>query len=137
VHPTGTYVCMEGPQFSTRAESQYYRKTLAPSVIGMTAIPEAKLAREAELCYGMLALATDYDCWHETHADVTVDMVLEVLRANSALANRIVKTVAALLPETSNSPLLSAAKHAIMTQKDLIPVATREKLKLLYGKYLG
>ena len=137
VHTPGTYVCMEGPQFSTRAESQYYRKTLAPAVIGMTAIPEAKLAREAELCYGMLALATDYDCWHETHADVTVDMVLEVLRANSELANRIVKTVAALLPETSNSPLLSAAKHAIMTQKDLIPVATREKLKLLYGKYLG
>ena len=137
VHTTGTYVCMEGPQFSTRAESQYYRKTLAPAVIGMTAIPEAKLAREAELCYGMLALATDYDCWHETHADVTVDMVLEVLRANSELANRIVKTVAALLPETSDSPLLSAAKHAIMTQKDLIPAATREKLKLLYGKYLG
>jgi 5'-methylthioadenosine phosphorylase len=137
VHPTGPYVCMEGPQFSTRAESQYYRKTLAPAVIGMTAIPEAKLAREAELCYGMLALATDYDCWHETHADVTVDMVLEVLRANSELANRIVKTVATLLPETSNSPLLSAAKHAIMTQKDLIPAATREKLKLLYGKYMG
>ena len=137
VHATGTYVCMEGPQFSTRAESQFYRKTLAPAVIGMTAIPEAKLAREAELCYGMLALATDYDCWHETHADVTVDMVLEVLRANSELANRIIKTVAARLPETSDNPLLSAAKHAIMTQKDLIPVATREKLKLLYGKYLG
>mgnify|MGYP006280267289 CR=1 FL=1 len=136
VHATGTYVCMEGPAFSTRAESQYYRKTLTPAVIGMTAIPEAKLAREAELCYGMLALATDYDCWHETHADVTVDMVLEVLRANSELANRIVKKVAEILPETSASPLLNAAKNAIMTRRDQIPPATKAKLDLLYGKYL-
>ncbi|MEN9835557.1 MAG: methylthioadenosine phosphorylase [Pseudomonadota bacterium] len=136
VHPTGTYVCMEGPAFSTRAESQYYRKTLAPAVIGMTAIPEAKLAREAELCYGMLALATDYDCWHETHADVTVDMVLEVLRANSELANRIVKKLAEILPESSASPMLSAAKNAIMTRRDHIPAATKARLDLLYGKYL-
>jgi 5'-methylthioadenosine phosphorylase len=127
---------MEGPAFSTRAESQYYRKTLAPAVIGMTAIPEAKLAREAELCYGMLALATDYDCWHDTHADVTVDMVLEVLRANSELANRIVKKVAEILPETSASPLLKSAKNAIMTRRDQIPAATKAKLDLLYGKYL-
>ncbi|MBM4252116.1 MAG: S-methyl-5'-thioadenosine phosphorylase [Deltaproteobacteria bacterium] len=135
VHARGTYVCMEGPAFSTRAESEYYRKTLAPAVIGMTAIPEAKLAREAELCYGMLALATDYDCWHDTHASVTVAMVLEVLRANSELANRIVKRVAEILPVTSESPMLSAAKNAVMTRQDQIPAATKARLQLLYGKY--
>jgi len=136
-HGSGTYVCMEGPMFSTRAESHQYRKTLDPAVIGMTAIPEAKLAREAELSYAMLALATDYDCWHETEQDVTVEVVMAVLKANAALANAIVKTVAATLPQHSSSPALHAARHAIMTNPAVIPAATKQRLALLYGAYLG
>jgi 5'-methylthioadenosine phosphorylase len=136
VHDGGTYVCMEGPAFSTRAESQYYRKTLAPAVIGMTAIPEAKLAREAELSYGMLALATDYDCWHETEEDVSVEAVLAVVKANAALANNIIKQVAARMPSTSNAEALYAAQFAIMTDKTKIPENTRAKVKTLWGHYL-
>lgn len=135
VHRGGTYVCMEGPAFSTRAESQYYRKTLAPAVIGMTAIPEAKLAREAEMCYGMLALATDYDCWHETEEDVSVEAVIAVVKANATLANNIVKRVAAVLPETSTSGLLYAAQYAVMTDRAKIPENTKQRLKTLWGQY--
>lgn len=136
IHKEGAYICMEGPQFSTRAESRFYRETLRPAVIGMTALPEAKLAREAEMCYGMLALATDYDCWHETEEDVSVDAVVAVLKANAALANSIVKRVAETLPEFSTSPILTGASQAIMTHRDVIPAATRKKVDLLYGKYL-
>jgi 5'-methylthioadenosine phosphorylase len=136
VHDGGTYVCMEGPAFSTRAESQYYRKTLAPSVIGMTAIPEAKLAREAELSYGMLALATDYDCWHETEEDVSVEAVLAVVKANATLANNIIKQVASRMPTSSNAEALYAARFAIMTDKTKIPENTRAKVKTLWGHYL-
>lgn len=136
VHDGGAYVCMEGPQFSTRAESQQYRKTLAPAVIGMTALPEAKLAREAEMGYAMLSLATDYDCWHETEDDVSVEAVIAVLKTNSELAHAIVKTVALTLPKTLTCSCLSAAKYAIMTRPDLVPAATREKVKLLFGAYL-
>lgn len=136
VHKEGTYVCMEGPQFSTRAESRFYRETLRPAVIGMTALPEAKLAREAEMSYGMLALATDYDCWHETEEDVSVDAVMAVLKANAALANAIVKHLSETLPQTSSSACLSAASQAIMTHASAIPPNTREKVDLLYGKYL-
>ncbi len=135
VHGGGIYVCMEGPAFSTRAESDFYRKTMAPAVIGMTAIPEAKLAREAELCYGMLALATDYDCWHETEADVTVEAVLAVLKANTDLAHRIIQQLAQSLPETTQCQELRAAQNAIMTHPSLIPQETKDKLKLLYGAY--
>ena len=137
MHAGGTYVCMEGPQFSTRAESHYYRKTLAPAVIGMTGLPEAKLAREAEMCYAMLALATDYDCWHETEEDVSVEAVLAVLKANAELANAIVKQVATALPKTSTCACLDAAKMAIMTKAEFIPAATKAKLSLLYGRYLN
>jgi 5'-methylthioadenosine phosphorylase len=137
VHDGGSYVCMEGPQFSTRAESHFYRKTLAPAVIGMTGLPEAKLAREAELCYAMLALATDYDCWHETEEDVSVEAVMAVLKANSELANRIVKKVSDSLPANSTCGCLSAAAMAIMTRHDLIPGKTKENLSLLYGKYFN
>jgi len=137
VHDGGTYVCMEGPAFSTRAESHYYRKSLSPAVIGMTALPEAKLAREAEICYGMLALATDYDCWHETEEDVSVEAVLAVVRANSTRANNIIKRVAALLPESSNSELLYAAKYAIMTDRSMIPEAVLKKTQVLWGHYFG
>lgn len=137
VHDGGAYVCMEGPQFSTRAESHYYRKTLAPAVIGMTGIPEAKLAREAEMSYGMLALATDYDCWHETEDDVSVDAVLAVLKANGELANSIVKSVAELLPKETSCDCQHAAAYAIMTRRDLIPEATKQRLDTLYGRYLN
>jgi 5'-methylthioadenosine phosphorylase len=137
VHDGGTYVCMEGPAFSTRAESQFYRKTLSPAVIGMTAIPEAKLAREAEMCYGMLALATDYDCWHETEEDVSVEAVIAVVKANSVLANNIIKRVTALMPKTSSSELLYAAKHAVMTDRSKIPENTRQKVQVLWGHYFG
>ena len=136
VHNGGCYVCMEGPQFSTRAESRHYRETLRPSVIGMTAIPEAKLAREAEMSYAMLALATDFDCWHETEEDVTVEAVMAVVKANATLANNIIKEVAKSLPKTSSAPSLAAAQHAIMTDRSKIPQATKEKTALLWGRYL-
>jgi 5'-methylthioadenosine phosphorylase len=127
---------MEGPQFSTRAESNHYRRTLAPAVIGMTALPEAKLAREAEMCYAMLALGTDYDCWHEGEEDVSVDAVIAVLKANSEKANAVVRQVAASLPATSTCTCLGAAATAIMTSPDRITPAARERLKTLYGHYL-
>lgn len=136
VHEGGTYVCMEGPAFSTRAESEFYRKTLNPSVIGMTALPEAKLAREAELCYGMLALATDYDCWHATEEDVTVEAVMAVLRQNTDLAHQIVIQLSRSLPRLTKCQELRAAQNAIMTDRKLIPEATKKRLELLYGAYL-
>ncbi len=137
VHRGGAYVCIEGPQFSTRAESHHYRDTLRPAVIGMTGIPEAKLAREAELCYGMLALATDYDCWHESEADVSVDAVMAVLKANSENANSIIRTLVRQLPEQHSSRIFEIAKFAIMTAPEKIPAERRQALDLLYGKYLG
>lgn len=136
VHAGGTYICMEGPLFSTRAESNFYRQTVDAAVIGMTALPEAKLAREAELCYAMLAMGTDYDCWHEEEEDVTIEQILGVMHANAATANGIVKKVAGILPSTSSCECLSAAQYAIVTDKALIPAETKEKLKVLYGKYL-
>jgi 5'-methylthioadenosine phosphorylase len=136
VHDGGTYVCIEGPAFSTRAESHYYRNSLAPAVIGMTGVPEAKLAREAELSYGMLALATDYDCWHETEEDVSVEAVLAVVKANAKLANDIIKRVASRLPKVSHAESLYAVQHAIMTDKTTIPDSTRLKVKTLWGHYL-
>ncbi len=137
VHRGGAYVCIEGPQFSTRAESHHYRATLRPAVIGMTGIPEAKLAREAELCYGMLALATDYDCWHEGEADVSVDAVLAVLKANSENANEIVRELIKGLPETHTSKIFEIAKYSILTAPEVIPEQKKRDLALLYGKYLG
>jgi 5'-methylthioadenosine phosphorylase len=133
----GTYVCMEGPQFSTRAESHFYRSTTSATVIGMTAIPEAKLAREAEMAYGMLALATDYDCWKDDAEDVTVEAVIATLKANAALANKILKEVVINLPETSKCPTLQAAQYAVITDPGMIPAKTKEKLELLYGKYFN
>jgi 5'-methylthioadenosine phosphorylase len=136
VHEGGTYVCMEGPQFSTRAESHFYRKTLEPAVIGMTAIPEAKLAREAEMSYGMLALATDYDCWHETEEDVSVEAVIAVVKANASLANNIIKRVALNMPKTSTADSLHAARFSIMTDRKKIPENTKKKVFHLWGNYL-
>jgi 5'-methylthioadenosine phosphorylase len=131
----GTYVCMEGPQFSTRAESNLYRSWGA-DVIGMTNLQEAKLAREAEISYATLAMVTDYDCWREGHDDVTVEQVIAVMHQNSGNAQKVVKAAVRLMPaDLSASPAQSAAKFAIMTDKAMIPAATKAKLELLYGKY--
>jgi 5'-methylthioadenosine phosphorylase len=131
----GTYVCMEGPQFSTRAESNLYRSWGA-DIIGMTNLQEAKLAREAELCYATLAMVTDYDCWRPGHDDVTVEAIIAVMHQNSTNAAKVVRAAVALLPTERTCACRTAAQHAIMTSRDTIPPATREKLQLLYGKYL-
>jgi len=131
----GTYVCMEGPQFSTRAESNLYRSWGA-DVIGMTNLQEAKLAREAEISYATLAMVTDYDCWREGHDDVTVEQVIAVMHQNSGNAQKVVKAAVRLMPQDlSASPAQSAAKFAIMTDKSLIPAETKKKLDVLFGKY--
>ena len=135
VHSGGTYVCMEGPQFSTRAESRVYRSWGA-SVIGMTGMPEAKLAREAELPYALLALATDYDCWHDTEEDVTVEAVMAVIRKNVDLARRTIGELARALPDASKSRATGALAGAIMTAKEKISPSTREKLSWLVAKYV-
>jgi 5'-methylthioadenosine phosphorylase len=131
----GTYVCMEGPQFSTRAESNLYRSWGA-DVIGMTNLQEAKLAREAEICYATAAMVTDYDCWRAGHDDVTVEQIVAVLNQNAANACRIVKTAVAAMPRERTCACASALQYAILTSPDAIPAATREKLDLLVGKYL-
>ena len=131
----GTYVCMEGPQFSTRAESNLYRSWGA-DVIGMTNLQEAKLAREAEMSYGTLAMVTDYDCWREGHDDVTVEQVVAVIHQNSENAGKVVRAAVAALPKGEKSPFAGVLKYAIMTDKKMIPAATREKLGLLLEHYL-
>lgn len=130
VHQGGTYVCMEGPQFSTRAESRLYRQW-GVSVIGMTAMPEAKLAREAELPYATLALATDYDCWHEAEEDVSVDAILAVLKQNADLARRTVARLAQALPDPSRSVAHGATRSAILTNRSAIAPEVRERLAWL------
>jgi 5'-methylthioadenosine phosphorylase len=131
----GTYVCMEGPQFSTRAESKLYRSWGA-DVIGMTNLQEAKLAREAEISYATLAMVTDYDCWYEGHDDVTVEQVIAVMHQNSGNAQKVVKAAVRLMPaDMSASPAQTAAKFAIMTDKAMIPAETKKKLDVLFGKY--
>jgi|SRR6185312_2332811 len=133
-HKGGTYVVMEGPMFSTRAESNLYRSWGA-SVIGMTNLPEAKLAREAEICYSTIALSTDYDCWHETEEDVTVDAVVAIIKKNVALAKAIVKGSVERIPAARTCACTSAAAHAIMTAPDAIPAAARERLGIIMDKY--
>ena len=131
----GTYVCMEGPQFSTRAESNLYRSWGA-DIIGMTNLQEAKLAREAEISYATLAMVTDYDCWYEGHEDVTVEQVIAVMHQNSDNAQKVVKAAVRLMPrDLSGAPAQSAAKFAIMTDPAVIPEATKRKLDVLFGKY--
>jgi 5'-methylthioadenosine phosphorylase len=135
VHRGGTYVCIEGPQFSTRAESRLYR-AWGVSVIGMTAMPEAKLAREAELPFALLALATDYDCWHQAEQDVTVEAVLKVLGENVARARRAVSELASALPDPSASAATGALAAALMTARERIEPATLSRLDWLVGKYI-
>ncbi|HEV2992179.1 MAG TPA: S-methyl-5'-thioadenosine phosphorylase [Candidatus Angelobacter sp.] len=132
----GTYVCMEGPQFSTRAESNLYRSWGA-DLIGMTNLQEAKLAREAEICYATMAMVTDYDCWHEGHDEVSVEQVIKVLTTNAGNAARVVKQAVALMPKERKCKCGSALQYAVMTDPAKIPADTRKKLSLLLDKYLN
>jgi 5'-methylthioadenosine phosphorylase len=135
VHRGGTYMVMNGPQFSTRAESMIYR-TWGVDVIGMTNMPEAKLAREAEISYATLALCTDYDCWHADEEDVSVEAVIAVVKKNAERARRIVAAAAARVPAEHDCIAASALKNAIMTEPALIPQDTRRKLAPIIGKYI-
>src|SRR5437867_6153928 len=135
VHAGGVYLCMEGPQFSTRAESHLYRSWGA-HVIGMTNLQEAKLAREAEICLATLALASDYDCWDTTHGDVKVEDILRVLGANVDLARRTIARVAAALPARTGCPCPTALDHAIVTERAAIPASARRDLAPLLRRHL-
>jgi len=134
-HPGGTYVCMEGPAFSTKAESNAYR-TMAMDVIGMTNLQEAKLAREAEICYATLAMVTDYDCWHPDHDAVTVKQITDHLLRNAENSQIIVQAAARLMPKEYTCRCGSALATAIITDRKMIPPQTKKKLALLVGKYL-
>ena len=135
VHQGGTYVCMEGPQFSTLAESRLYRSWGA-DVIGMTNLQEAKLAREAEICYTTIALVTDYDCWHPDHDSVTVDMVIANLTENAMTAQRLIAHAVARLPFERTCECASALKYGIITRPDAIPAQVKQELAPIVGKYL-
>ncbi|HLC30473.1 MAG TPA: S-methyl-5'-thioadenosine phosphorylase [Dehalococcoidia bacterium] len=136
VHKGGTYLVMEGPLFSTRAESNLYRSWGA-SVIGMTALPEAKLAREAEICYATLACATDYDSWHETEEDVTIEIVISNLLKNVETSKSIVRRVLDKMPSKRECVCVNALENAIITSRDLIPEQMKKDLALLIGKYVS
>jgi len=132
-HKGGTYVCIEGPQFSTRAESRIYR-SWGVDVIGMTNVPEAKLAREAGLCYGTVALSTDYDCWHESEDDVTVEAILETLRNNVAMARKIIRASALKISSERGCGCGAAVRNAVLTSPDAMDPKAREKLALILGE---
>jgi len=132
VHDGGTYVCIEGPQFSTRAESNVYRQW-GVDIIGMTNATEAKLAREASLCYATLALVTDYDCWKEEEEHVTVEAVLEIMHKNVETAQKILKELAFKFPGRSNCKCESASQNAVVTDSKIIPAKLRDKLSILFG----
>jgi 5'-methylthioadenosine phosphorylase len=137
IHRGGTYLCMEGPAFSTLAESKLYR-SWGMDVIGMTNLQEAKLAREAEICYATLALVTDYDCWHPDHDAVTVDMVIDFLNKNSANAQKIIREAVRLLGRSDKSCQYSSAlKNAILTHRDAISQEAKQRLGAIIGKYVG
>ena len=131
----GTYICMEGPQFSTRAESNVYRSWGA-DVIGMTNLQEAKLAREAEVCYVTIAMVTDYDCWHLHHDSVTVEQIISVLVKNAENAAKVVQAAVAAMPKVRSCKCGRALANAILTDPTKIPAATKEKLQLILGNYL-
>jgi 5'-methylthioadenosine phosphorylase len=134
VHRDETYVCMEGPLFSTRAESNLYR-SWGGGVIGMTAVPESKLAREGEMCYALMALSTDYDCWKEDEEDVTIEMIVQNLTANTEAAQSIIKGVIDKVPEGTSCGCQEAARYAILTSNEYIPAEMKRKLSLFYDKY--
>ncbi len=135
VHQGGTYLCMEGPQFSTRAESNLYR-TWGVDIIGMTNIPEAKLAREAEMCYATVALATDYDCWHESEEDVSVEAILEIMHHNVENAKTAIAWAAHNMSEKAPCGCSEALKYAIVTDPEVIPEETKDDLEPIIGKYV-
>ncbi len=135
VHLGGTYINMEGPQFSTRAESHLYRSWGA-SVIGMTNLNEAKLAREAEICYVTIALSTDYDCWYEEEEDVSTEAILEVIKANVEMSQKIISEAVGSISETCPAGCREALNHAIMTDPSLIPDETKKNLDIIIGKYI-
>lgn len=137
VHLGGTYVCMEGPQFSTRAESNLYRSWGA-DVIGMTNLTEAKLAREAEICYATMALVTDYDCWHPEHDDVDIEQILGYLRANATMAQTILRaSIAGAAKRGRDCGCVNAMQYAILTDRDAIPLKLKADLAPLIGRYLN
>jgi 5'-methylthioadenosine phosphorylase len=133
-HPAGTYVCMEGPSFSTRAESRLHQSWGA-SLIGMTAMPEARLAREAEMCYATIAMVTDWDCWKEDAEHVTVQMVLETMRKNTAAVRAMIPDIVTALRDRDDCACRHAAEHAIMTDPAVLPLEQKRRLELLYGRY--
>src|SRR5215831_9541459 len=136
VHAGGTYVCMEGPQFSTVAESESYRRE-GFDIIGMTNLQEAKLAREAEICYTTLALVTDYDCWHPSHDSVTVEMIIANLMANAKTAQQVIANAVEKLPIARTCECARALATAIITRPEAVPAATKQKLQPIVGKYLA
>jgi 5'-methylthioadenosine phosphorylase len=135
VHQGGTYVVIEGPAFSTRAESFLYR-SWGVDVIGMTALPEAKLAREAEICYAIIACITDYDCWHRKHEAVTAEIILNTLRQNIDTAKKIIKLAVGRVPQRRDCQCATALQTAVVTASELIPDKQKQKLDLLIGRYL-
>jgi 5'-methylthioadenosine phosphorylase len=135
VHKGGTYLCMEGPQFSTRAESKLYR-SWGVDVIGMTNLPEAKLAREAEICYATIAFASDYDCWHEEAADVAIRDVLRILAQSAKTAQTVIRNAVLKLPDQRTCGCSTALKDALITDRTMIPEKTKRDLEPLIGKYL-
>jgi len=136
VHKGGTYVCMEGPQFSTLAESKLYR-SWGMDIIGMTNLQEAKLAREAEICYTTIALVTDYDCWHPDHDSVTVEMVMSTLAKNSATAQQIIAGAVEQLPYERTCECASALKYALVTRPDMVPDQVKKDLAPIIGRYMS
>ena len=135
VHKGGTFLTIEGPRFSSKGESRIYRQW-GVDIIGMTAVPEAQLAREAEICYCTMAHVTDYDVWHESEEPVTVSMLIENLLANAALTKRAIEHVAPTIPAERHCPCATALSTAIITQKDLIPAKVKQELGIIVGKYL-
>jgi 5'-methylthioadenosine phosphorylase len=136
VHQGGTYVCMEGPQFSTLSESKLYR-AWGMDVIGMTNLQEAKLAREAEICYSTIALVTDYDCWHPDHDKVTVELIIANLMQNAATAQRVIAETMDRLPRDRSCECATALASAIITRPEAIPASVKEELKPIIGKYVA
>jgi 5'-methylthioadenosine phosphorylase len=135
VHKDGTYLCIEGPQFSTRAESRLYR-TWGVDIIGMTNLPEARLAREAEICYATIAFATDYDCWHQEAGDVSISEVLKILARSTKTAKSVIRHALRKLPEKRDCLCATALQHAVITNKKFIPEKTKKDLELIIGKHL-
>jgi 5'-methylthioadenosine phosphorylase len=136
VHPRGTYVCIEGPQFSTLAEAHVHRQ-LRFEVIGMTNVTEAKLAREAELCYASIAMITDYDCWHPEHESVTGAQIIATLNQNAENAQNVLREAVRTMPKERSCKCGAALRHALITDLKLVPPATKKRLAPIIGKYLS